>query len=125
MGGNSYLWIFNGRYELSLDHLCDNISNDPISGVVAQQMLVLPYNMKTPIVLPFRTTHLFLVGTRSSVQPNVGLSISPLPNNASRTLEERKEIARRVVSSLVDPKWNETNGERFEFIFKRAVNPAM
>ncbi|KAH9483869.1 hypothetical protein JR316_0003347 [Psilocybe cubensis] len=96
-----------------------------MGGVVAQQMLVLPHSVKDAVILPFRTTHLFLVGTRSSVQLNIGLPISPLQNNASRTLEERKEIARGVISSLVDPRWIEDNGERFEFIFKRAVNPSI
>ncbi|PPQ68157.1 hypothetical protein CVT25_014083 [Psilocybe cyanescens] len=96
-----------------------------MGGVIAQQMLLLPYSLVNPTLLPFRTTHLFLVGTRSVVQANIGLPISSLPNNATRTLEERKEIARRVVSSLVDPQWIESNGERFEFIFRRTVNPAI
>lgn len=94
-------------------------------GVIAQQMLLLPYHDTKPITLPFRTTHLILAGTRSVVQVNAGLQIAPLPPNANRTLEEKRAIAQKVVSSLVDPRWVESNPERFDFIFKRAINPAM
>lgn len=88
-------------------------------------MLLLPYHDTKPITLPFRTTHLLLAGTRSVVQVNGGLPITPLSPNANRSLEEKKAIARKVVSSLVDPKWIEVNGDRFDYIFRRAINPAM
>jgi len=91
-----------------------------MGGVIAQQLLLLPYHNSRPTPLPFRTTHLILAGTRSVVQ-EVGLGLTPASSNRPRTPAERREIARRVVASLFDPAFLETNGKRFEIIFDRTV----
>ncbi|KAF9564356.1 alpha/beta-hydrolase [Agrocybe pediades] len=94
-----------------------------MGGVIAQQMLVLPFDAKAPVSIPFSVTHLLLAGTRSVVQEGAGLKIPPLAPNATRTPEEKKIIAWRVASALVDPKWQEENSERFKYIVQRAINP--
>lgn len=86
-----------------------------MGGVVAQQLLVLPYHPTRPTPLPFRTTHLFLVGTRSVVQ-DVGIGYKPAPPGKPRTLTEKKAVARRVVEVTFDSKWVAENGPRLDLI---------
>lgn len=88
-------------------------------------MLLFPYHTIKPAMIPFRVTHLILVGTRSVVTANTGLKINGPGPNIIRTPEEKMAIARKVVKSLVDPTWIEENSERFEALFKRTVNPTM
>lgn len=88
-------------------------------------MLLLPYHAHNPVALPFLVTHLFLAGTRSIVIQSAGLPISPPPPSGIRTTEEKRTIARRIVGSLVDPRWIEANSPRFEILFERAINPEM
>jgi len=128
-------FIYNGKnlrcvdfqWEV-LNSLCFNVSElfsklCGLSGVIAQQMLVLPFDAKKPALIPFLVTHLILAGTRSVVHENAGLKIPPLVPSGTRTLEEKKAIALRVASALVDPKWRELNNERFQYIYQRAINP--
>jgi hypothetical protein len=86
-------------------------------------MLLFPYHTVKPATIPFRVTHLILAGTRSVVTANIGLGISASTPNTTRTPEERKVMARKIVGSLVDPVWIEANSERFEAILKRSTNP--
>ena len=88
-------------------------------------MLLLPYHPIKPATIPFRVSHLILAGTRSVVTANAGLAINGLASNTTPTLEEKLAIARKLVSSLVDPTWIEENSERFEALFKRTINPTM
>ncbi|KAG6878976.1 hypothetical protein C0992_006111 [Termitomyces sp. T32_za158] len=85
-----------------------------MGGVVAQQLLVLPYHPTHPMQLEFRTTHLFLVATRSVVEEGVGIDYKPPPTGAIKTLAERKAGARRIIESTFDPKWIAENGARLE-----------
>ena len=94
-------------------------------GVIAQQMLLLPYHTVRPAPIPFRVTHLILAGTRTVVNPNAGLKINAPAGNITRTPEEKIAMARNVVRSLFDPNWIEENSEQFERLFKRTMNPNM
>lgn len=89
-------------------------------GVVAQQLLVLPHHPERPTPLPFKTTHLFLVGTRSVVQ-EVGINYSVPPSSKPRTLSEKQAMVRKLIELALDPIWIEANGPRFEFLLRRAL----
>ncbi|KAG6814595.1 hypothetical protein H0H92_000124 [Tricholoma furcatifolium] len=97
-----------------------------MGGVIAQQLLVLPYHPTNPLQLNFQTTHLFLVATRSVVQEGVGIGYKPPPPGTTRTLAERIAGAKRVIEMAFDPKWIEENGPRFnaicESVFKGLSN---
>ena len=96
-------------------------------GLIAEQMLLFLYRDHTvkPASIPFRVTHLILAGTRLVVTANTGLKVNALAANITRTPEEKIEMARNVVKSLLDPNWVEENSERFERLFKRTINPNM
>lgn len=91
-----------------------------MGGVIAQQLLVLPFHPTSPVRLPFRTTHLFLVGTRCRVNQGPGLPITAVPGKP-RSVEERREGAKRVIAATLDPAWVEANGYRFNEILSRVV----
>ncbi|KAF8077746.1 Alpha/Beta hydrolase protein [Lyophyllum atratum] len=94
-----------------------------MGGVVAQQLLVLPYHPTHSTPLPFRTTHLFLVGTRSVVQDtSVGIGYKAAPPGKPRSLAERKAVARKVIEMAFDPKWIAENGPRLNFVCDRVFN---
>lgn len=88
--------------------------------MVAQQLLVLPYHPTKPTPLPFQTTHLFLVGTRSIVQ-DVGIGYTAAPPNKPRTVAEKKAIARKMIAMAFDPSWLEANESRFNLIFENVL----
>ncbi|KAE9397385.1 alpha/beta-hydrolase [Gymnopus androsaceus JB14] len=81
-----------------------------MGGVVAQQLLVLPFHPRYPLALPFRVTHVFLAGTRSVV------------------LQANKHgFQKRVLSNTFDPMWLQQNQGRFETLFRgwlSGVRPA-
>ncbi|KAF8216664.1 Alpha/Beta hydrolase protein [Mycena galopus ATCC 62051] len=93
-----------------------------MGGVVAQNLLVLPYMQSHPTPLPFRVTHVILASTRSVVlrDPQHGLQIRP--TNVPRTPAERKEIIRRTLQSTFDPSWLHANSARFEYIMQNTLN---
>lgn len=93
-------------------------------GVIANQMLMLPYHTVKPASIPFRVAHLILAGTRLVVTANAGLKTN-VAANTTRTPEEKAAMARNIIRSLLDPTWIEENGERFERLFKRTMNPNM
>ncbi|KAF9443345.1 alpha/beta-hydrolase [Macrolepiota fuliginosa MF-IS2] len=95
-----------------------------MGGVIAQQLLVLPYHPTKPTRLPFRTTHLFLIGTRCKVHLGVGLPLTAVPGKP-RSVEERREGARKVIAASLDPTWIEANSSRFEHLFGRVVNNSL
>ncbi|KAF5381111.1 hypothetical protein D9615_004137 [Tricholomella constricta] len=92
-----------------------------MGGVVAQQLLVLPHHPIQPTPLPFQTTHLFLIGTRSVVQ-DVGIKYQAAPPSKPRSVAERKAVARRVIEMTFDSKWIEENGSRLNFICDRVFS---
>lgn len=118
------MWLLYGRYVSSgllahnTFHLCIYIV-----GVVAQQLLLLPYHLSRPTPVTFLVTHVFLAGTRSSVlrDKRYGLRVNPPPPNKQRTLAERREAARPVLESTFDPKWlaNKSNQERLQWWLNR------
>ncbi|KAF9053072.1 Alpha/Beta hydrolase protein [Panaeolus papilionaceus] len=91
-----------------------------MGGVVAQQMLLLPYHATNPVPLTFDCTHLLLIGTRSIVHAEAGLKVPP--PNANRTLQENLAIAKKVVESLYDPEWVQNNESRFNARVARSIN---
>ncbi|KAF9014034.1 Alpha/Beta hydrolase protein [Cyathus striatus] len=91
-----------------------------MGGVIAQQMLVLPYHPVDPTPLNFEVTHVLLAGTRSAVH-SVGLPITPPSLNKKRTPEERVAITRRVMESLFDPMWIQENNPRFQHLLTRVI----
>ncbi|KAJ6518938.1 Alpha/Beta hydrolase protein [Mycena sanguinolenta] len=93
-----------------------------MGGVVAQNLLVLPYMQTHPTPLPFRVTHVILAGTRSVVlrDPQHGLQIRP--TNVPRTPAERMEIIRRTLQSTFDPSWLRSNSARFEYIMHDTIH---
>ncbi|KAJ3573435.1 hypothetical protein NP233_g2435 [Leucocoprinus birnbaumii] len=95
-----------------------------MGGVVAQQMLVLPYLPISSAQIPFRITHLFLVGTRCKINQGSGLPIKAVPGKP-RSLEERREGAKRVIAATLDPAWVEANGSRFNEILANTVTNNM
>lgn len=94
--------------------------NDCFLGVIAQQILTLPFHEEWPLPLPFTITHVALVSTRARVHANTGMKlISP---QRPATLEERKAITRRVVASLLDPEFVQTHPEKYEKLCTRATS---
>ncbi|RDB21107.1 Haloacetate dehalogenase H-1 [Hypsizygus marmoreus] len=89
-----------------------------MGGVVAQQLLFLPYHGTNPTLLPFRVTHVLLAATLCSVlrDKRYGLRIDLATPARPRTEEEKKAVARPTLESLFDPQWvaNPANKERFE-----------
>lgn len=92
-----------------------------MGGVIAQQLLVLPYLLANSNSLSFRTTHLFLIATRCKVVQGHGLPITAVPGKP-RSLEERREGAKRVIAATLDPVWIKDNGSRFDEILARVVS---
>ncbi|KAF6763978.1 Alpha/Beta hydrolase protein [Ephemerocybe angulata] len=93
-----------------------------MGGVIAQQLLTLPFREVSPVRLPFTITHVLLAPTRCKVHANTGLRIAPQVGNRPLTPEERKAITRRVVGSLFDPAWIELNPARFELLLNRSID---
>ncbi|KAJ7334296.1 Alpha/Beta hydrolase protein [Mycena albidolilacea] len=93
-----------------------------MGGVVAQNLLILPFTQLQPTPLPFRVTHVVLAGTRSVVlrDPQHGLQIRS--TNVPRTPAERKEIIRRTLQSTFDPSWLHANAARFEYIMHSTIH---
>jgi hypothetical protein len=84
-------------------------------------LLVLPYHPTTPASLHFQTTHLLLIAARCKSTEGSGLPIKPVPGKP-RSLEERKEGAKRVIAATLDPEWIKANTERFNHLLQRAVD---
>ncbi|EFI28338.1 hypothetical protein CC1G_13868 [Coprinopsis cinerea okayama7 len=90
-----------------------------MGGVIAQQLLTLPFHSTNPTSIPFTVTHVVLASTRSKVH-SVGLKLGP-SSTKPLTPEERMALTRRVVHSLVDPKFIEEDKERFEKLVQRSI----
>jgi pimeloyl-ACP methyl ester carboxylesterase len=89
-------------------------------GVIAQQILTLPFHEEQPLPLPFTITHVALISTRARVHANTGMKlISP---QRPATLEERKAVTRRVVVSLLDPEFVQAYPEKYERLCLRATS---
>lgn len=116
------LWSFHGWYVSSCGTSSSLSSNaSERVGVIAQQLLVLPYLLANSNPLSFRTTHLFLIATRCKVVQGHGLPVTAVPGKP-RSLEERREGAKRVIAATLDPAWIKDNGSRFDEILARVVS---
>ncbi|KIK58149.1 hypothetical protein GYMLUDRAFT_45343 [Collybiopsis luxurians FD-317 M1] len=97
-----------------------------MGGVVAQQLLVLPFHPHRPRTLPFRVTHVFLAGTRSVVlSPDQHGFQKRVPQTL--TPEERMKLVRTVLARTFDPTWLSQNQAHFENLFRgwlTGVRPA-
>ncbi|KAJ7603421.1 Alpha/Beta hydrolase protein [Roridomyces roridus] len=93
-----------------------------MGGVVVQQMLVLPFNTPHPTPLPFRVTHVILVGTRSTVLRNPQHGLQIRPTNVPRTPAERKALIRLTLQATFDPSWLHENSARFDKILHETVH---
>ncbi|KAF5381011.1 hypothetical protein D9615_004138 [Tricholomella constricta] len=96
-----------------------------MGGVVAQQLLFLPFHRTKPTPLPFRVTHGILAGTLCSVlrDKRFGLRVNKDAPSGQLTLEQKREIARPTLASTFDPTWiaNSANSERFEWWLNRMI----
>ncbi|TFK42368.1 Alpha/Beta hydrolase protein [Crucibulum laeve] len=99
-----------------------------MGGMVAQQLLFLPYHPFKPTALPFRVTHVLLTGTLCTPLRGVRLKIlaqpPPPPKGRHRTHAERREIARPGLESTFDPAWvgNPDNAPRLEWWLDRMAS---
>lgn len=90
-------------------------------GVIAQQLLVLPFHPRYRTALPFRVTHVFLAGTRSVVlQANMHGFQNRIPQVL--TPEARLKLIRGVLAKTFDPMWLQQNQARFEKLFQGWVS---
>ncbi|KAF8643810.1 hypothetical protein AX16_008828 [Volvariella volvacea WC 439] len=99
-----------------------------LGGVVAQQVLFLPYHPTNPTPLPFRLTHLLLTGTMISVLKDLkryGLKVNTSVPNTDKPLtpEQKKELVRPTLESTFDPEWvkDPANRERFSWWLERMI----
>ncbi|KAF8077745.1 Alpha/Beta hydrolase protein [Lyophyllum atratum] len=97
-----------------------------MGGVVAQQLLFLPYHPTNPRQLPLRVTHVILAGTLCSPlrDKRYGLRINKNEPKGPLTLEQKREIARPTLTSTFDPTWiaNPANSQRFEWWLERMIS---
>lgn len=95
-----------------------------MGGVVAQQLLFLPYDSTNPTPLPFRVTHVILAGTLCSVLTDrrYGLRVNKNEPTGPLTVEQKRELARPTLVSTFDATWIAKNSERFEWWLDRMVS---
>ncbi|KAJ6531200.1 Alpha/Beta hydrolase protein [Mycena capillaripes] len=96
-----------------------------MGGVVAQQMLVLPYHPTDPTPLPFRPTHVILACTKAEVLQDSRFGLRTVEPDATKkppTNAERYENVRRTIESTVDPSWMKANGKHLDFMIQRVVS---
>jgi len=97
-----------------------------MGGVVAQQLLFLPYHPSNPMPLPFCVTHVILAGTLCSVlrDKRYGLRVNKSEPTGPLTLEQKREIARPTLVSTFDPSWmaDSANSGRFEWWLDRMIS---
>ncbi|KAJ6563220.1 hypothetical protein B0H10DRAFT_2115510 [Mycena sp. CBHHK59/15] len=96
-----------------------------MGGVVAQQLLFLPYHPVNPTSLPFQLTHVLLTGTLCSklTDKRYGLPMQPVPKRPL-TDQEKIDLARPTVELTFDPEWvsNPENTERLNWLLSRMIS---
>lgn len=94
-------------------------------GVVAQQLLFLPYLATNPTPLPFRVTHVILAATFGApLDKRYGLKFArPAPSGTRRTLEQKRELAKSTLESCFTSQWltDPINEKRIEWWLSRMV----
>ncbi|KAJ6531609.1 Alpha/Beta hydrolase protein [Mycena vulgaris] len=96
-----------------------------MGGVVAQQLLFLPYHPDRPTPLPFRVTHVLLTGSLCSVlrDPKYGLPLPAAPDGPL-TEQEKMDLARVTLELTFDPKWvsDPQNAERLDWLLRSMIS---
>jgi hypothetical protein len=99
------------------------------TGVIAQQLLILPHHPTNPTPLPFTVSHVLLMSTRSVVieDPSVGLQYKTQVTSDPRlsrpsTNVEKLAVARRIIEATLDPEWLANNRMRFDELFRKAIS---
>lgn len=94
-----------------------------LTGIIAQQLLFLPYLVTNPTPIPFRVSHVILAATLCSLlkDKRYGLRIDKSVPSRSLTAEEKKEIARPILKQTFDPQWIASNPDRFEWWLNRMI----
>ncbi|TCD70933.1 hypothetical protein EIP91_000839 [Steccherinum ochraceum] len=93
-----------------------------MGGVIAQQLLLLPFHPTRPSPLPFRVSHVILSGTMA--QPIVVSPAMMKPRPAGPlTSQQKQELVREGVEASFDPEWvsDPKNKERLEWFIRRMV----
>ncbi|KAG5645063.1 hypothetical protein DXG03_007153 [Asterophora parasitica] len=97
-----------------------------MGGVIAQQLLFLPYHRTDPTPLSFRVTHTILAGTLCSVliDKRFGLPVVKKAPTGHLTIEQKREIARPTLVATFDPAWmaDPANSERFDRLLGRMLD---
>lgn len=93
------------------------------TGVITQQLLLLPFHLSEPTPLPFRVTHALLTGTLASPirDRRYGLPIQKTPDGPL-TEKQKKELSRPTVEATFDPVWIRDNEPRLQWWLNRMVS---
>jgi len=96
-----------------------------MGGVVAQQLLFLPYHPDRPTPLPFRVTHVLLTGSLCSVlrDKRYGFPLQAIPDRPL-TEQEKLDLARPSLEWMFDPKWvsDPENAQRVDWWVRSIVS---
>ncbi|GLB34754.1 putative serine aminopeptidase, S33 [Lyophyllum shimeji] len=95
-----------------------------MGGLVAQQLLFLPFHPANPAPLPFRVTHVILAGTLCSVltDKRYGLPVNKNEPPGPLTLAQKRELARPTLVRTFDPNWIANKPDRFEWWLSRMIS---
>lgn len=93
-----------------------------ISGLIAQQLLFLPYVVTNPTPLPFQVKNLILAGTLTgpkNKESGFKFSLPKLPRPPTR--EEIRELSRPMLQAAFDPVWynDPANADRADWWLDR------
>ena len=93
------------------------------TGMVTQQLLLLPYHPSQLTLLPFRVTHAILAATMASPirDRRYGLRFGKKPDGPL-TNEQKKELIRPLVESTFDPVWIRNNDQRAQWWLTRSTS---
>lgn len=91
-----------------------------MGGVIAQQLIFLPFHPTNPTSLPFRVTHLILAATMAEVVRVVG-KFPPVPKQ-KLTIEEKRELVAKYLPFQYDPLWVQQNPDRFSHKVEKGLH---
>ncbi|KAF8517155.1 Alpha/Beta hydrolase protein [Hysterangium stoloniferum] len=98
-----------------------------MGGVVAQQLLLLPFHAEDPTPLPFRVHHVLLTGTfcspiKNPFQPPIVKFEAAAPGQGL-SVEQRKEMARPMLDASLGARWvaKPENKERYDAWLDRMI----
>jgi len=93
-----------------------------MGGVIAQQLVLLPFHLINPTPLPFKVSHILLTGTMVNPLQTALLPIKPRPEG-ELSEEQKWALVRDGVEMSFDPEWvrNAKNKARLEWFVKRMV----